>query len=59
MPTIRVNAFEMANAIDDVEIGSPIAYVDVVGADYSMKSNSSGRFILLTQLSIPQPKTWY
>ena len=53
VPTIRVNAFEMANAIDDVEIGSPIAYVDVVGADYSMKSNSSGRFILLTQLSIP------
>ena len=39
VPTIRVNAFEMANAIDDVEIGSPIAYVDVVGADYSMESN--------------------
>ena len=29
--------------LDDVEVGSPIAYVDVVGADYSWKV-TGGRF---------------
>ena len=59
VPTIRVNAFEMANAIDDVEVGSPIAYVDVVGADYSMESNSGRSVHFADSIEYPQPKTWH